>query len=159
MDEISINTPAAGRILMVEDSALDAELTMRALDKVGLAERIIWLRDGVEALAFFFDAEDKVRPPHLMPSFVLLDNKLPRVSGLEVLERLKKDERTRMVPVVMFTSSEEYRDLIRAYELGVNSYVVKPINYDEFNKTLEYLGQYWLFHNISPHTLDREKPR
>lgn len=138
-------------ILLVEDSAEDAELTLRALKKHNLANRIHHAKDGVEALDFLF-----ARGPHAdqstlrMLRVVLLDLKLPRVDGIEVLARMRADPRTKLVPVVVLTSSREDPDISRCYALGVNSYIVKPVAFEEFIKVVSSLGLYWLLLNQPP---------
>jgi len=138
-------------ILLVEDSAEDAELTLRALKKYNLANRIHHAKDGVEALDFLF-----ARGPHAdqttlrMLRVVLLDLKLPRVDGIEVLTRMRADPRTKLVPVVVLTSSREDPDISRCYALGVNSYIVKPVAFEEFIKVVSSLGLYWLLLNQPP---------
>ncbi|HEY6783696.1 MAG TPA: response regulator [Gemmatimonadales bacterium] len=138
-------------ILLVEDSAEDAELTLRALKKHNLANRIHHAKDGVEALDFLF-----ARGPHSdqttlrMLRVVLLDLKLPRVDGIEVLTRMRADPRTKLVPVVVLTSSREDPDISRCYALGVNSYIVKPVAFEEFIKVVSSLGLYWLLLNQPP---------
>jgi two-component system response regulator len=138
-------------ILMVEDNANDEELTLHALRKYRLANNIRVVRDGEEALEYIFctgryegrDIEDR---PHV----ILLDIKLPMVDGLEVLRRIKQDARTRTIPVVMLTSSREERDLVESYRLGVNSYIVKPVDFDQFKESARALGMYWLLLNKPP---------
>jgi CheY-like chemotaxis protein len=137
-------------ILLVEDSSADAELAMRALRKGGLANSITWVKDGAEALEFVFrDGAYAGRPDH-NPRLILLDLKLPKVDGLEVLKRIKADERTRMTPVVMVTSSAEGRDITESYKLGVNSYVVKPVEFEQFSETVAKAGFYWMLVNRTP---------
>ncbi|PEN05189.1 two-component system response regulator [Longimonas halophila] len=127
-------------ILLIEDQPYDAELTLRALRELGLDEDVMHLRDGAEALRYLFqDASDHGTPPKL----ILLDLKLPKVSGLEVLEALKSDERTHCIPVIALTSSQEQQDLTRCYDLGVNSYVVKPVDFEQFTETVQRIGRYW----------------
>jgi two-component system, response regulator len=132
----------AVEILVVEDDAADAELTLRAL-RGHVANRVHWARDGEEALAFLAAAKD-------LPRLVLLDLKMPKISGLEVLERLRADERTRHVPVVVLTSSREEPDIARAYGLGANSYIVKPVEFEGFAKAVTDAGLYWLVLNQAP---------
>ncbi len=135
----------AVEILIVEDNARDLELTMRALAKHRLGNHVVAVRDGVEALDFLFARgayADRVVTDG--PQVIFLDMKLPKVDGMEVLRQIKADERTRMIPVVMVTSSAQERDLAETYRLGVNSYVVKPIDFDAFVKTIADLGFYWL---------------
>jgi len=138
-------------ILLVEDNSFDAELTMHAFLKSKLANEVRLVRDGAEALDFLFcrgPFSDRRfdRPPHV----VLLDLKLPKVDGLQVLEQVKEDERTRSIPVIVLTSSKEETDLARSYKLGVNSYIQKPVNFDEFQKVVQQLGMYWLLLNSKP---------
>ena len=138
-------------IVIVEDNPNDAELIMRVLRKHGMADKCILLKDGVEALDLLFaQGAYAGRPARRAPKVVLLDLKLPEVDGIEVLRRLESDERTRKIPVVALTSSTEQRDLMAAYELGVNSYVTKPIKFDEFAKVVAELGMYWLMLNKPP---------
>lgn len=134
-------------ILLVEDNPNDVELTLRALKKHNLANRVQVVKDGAEALEFIFRTGKFAgeRPDQL--KLILLDLKLPKVSGLEVLQKLKSDERTRCIPVVVMTSSHEDRDIKECYKLGVNSYVVKPVEFDAFAKTVAELGFYWLLVN------------
>jgi two-component system response regulator len=133
-----------GPILLVEDNPDDIELTMRALEKNHIANEVIIAKDGVEAIACLFDQQ-----PALVPSVILLDLKLPRVSGIEVLRRIRGDHRTRLFPVVVLTSSREDRDLVESYALGANSYVRKPIHFGEFVEAVRQLGMYWLLLNES----------
>jgi two-component system response regulator len=138
-------------ILLVEDNPNDAELTLRALKKNNLANRVMHAKDGAEALEFLF-AEDVYagRSVEKTPKVILLDLKLPKVNGIEVLERIKGDERTKSIPVVVLTSSREESDLTRCYELGVNSYIVKPVEFENFVKAISDLGFYWLLLNQIP---------
>jgi two-component system response regulator len=138
-------------ILLVEDNPQDAELTIRALKKHNLANRLITVEDGAEALDFLlcrgkYATRDVGHPPKV----VLLDLKLPKVSGLEVLRALKQDEKTRAIPVVIVTSSREDPDIKTAYALGANSYVVKPVDFDAFAEAVSSLGLYWLLVNQPP---------
>ena len=130
-------------VLLVEDNASDAELTLRALQKRNLANRVVVARDGVEALEVLQRAE----PP---PKVVLLDLKLPKLNGLEVLRRLKSDERTKRIPVVVLTSSHEEPDVEESYRLGVNSYIVKPVDFESFASAVAEVGLYWLLLNRPP---------
>jgi CheY-like chemotaxis protein len=143
------NTPI--EILFVEDNPDDVELALHALEEYHVANRICVVRDGAEALDFMFArgayAERDVTDT---PKVVLLDLKLPRVDGLEVLKQLKADPRTQMVPVVMLTSSREERDLVESYRLGVNSYIVKPVDFEQFTKAARQLGLFWLLLNEPP---------
>lgn len=138
-------------ILLVEDNPHDAEMALRAFEKSHLANRVHHVGDGAEALEFLFStgpyAERKLEP---RPKLVLLDLKLPKVDGLEVLRKVKADERTRMVPVVVMTSSREDRDMVESYKLGVNSYIVKPVDFDKFVTAVGQLGLYWLLLNEVP---------
>ena len=131
-------------ILLVEDNNEDLELTLRALKQHRLANRIHVARDGAEALEFL------QKPGGQLPKVVLLDLKLPKVSGLEVLQAIRKDERTRALPVVVLTSSREEPDVRRCYDLGVNSYIVKPVDFDAFVKAVAEVGLYWLLLNQPP---------
>jgi CheY-like chemotaxis protein len=134
-------------ILLVEDNPNDAELTIRALKKENLANKLIHVKDGAEALEFIF-GEGKYSGNVLhRPRVILLDLKLPKVDGLEVLKRIKSDERTRTMSVVMMTSSREEKDIIDSYKLGVNSYVVKPVDFNDFQKAVKDLGLYWMITN------------
>lgn len=133
------------QILIVEDNPRDLELTLRALKKNNIANHISTVADGEEALEFLFATGRYAhRNAANVPQVVFLDLKLPKVNGLEVLRRVKSDERTKSIPVVVVTSSAEERDLVESYGLGVNSYVVKPIDFDGFVKTIVDLGFYWL---------------
>jgi two-component system response regulator len=138
-------------ILLVEDNPQDAELTIRALKKNNLANRLFTVEDGAEALDFLFcRGKYATRELSHSPKVVLLDLKLPKVSGLEVLRALKQDERTRAIPVVIVTSSREDPDIKTAYGLGANSYVVKPVDFDAFVEAVSSLGLYWLLVNQPP---------
>ena len=141
----------AVEILLVEDNPDDLELALRALQNANLANRIHVARDGVEALDFIFcQGVHAARQIEEVPKVVLLDLKLPRVDGLEVLQRLKADARTKSIPVVVLTSSKEQRDVVESYKLGVNSYIVKPVNFEGFSAAVEKLGMYWLLLNQAP---------
>ncbi|BBC24481.1 response regulator [Pseudanabaena sp. ABRG5-3] len=138
-------------ILLVEDNPNDAELAIRALRRSRISNQIQLLQDGAEALDFLFCRGDYAhRHINDQPKVILLDLKLPKVSGLEVLKQLKADQRTQMIPVVVLTSSSQDRDVIESYKLGVNSYIVKPVDFEQFNKSVEQLGFYWLLMNRSP---------
>ena len=138
-------------ILLVEDNPSDVELTVHVLKKHNLANRIKVVRDGEEALDFLFgNCPDGSPAKPNAPKVVLLDLKLPKVGGLEVLARIKSDPRTRTIPVVVLTSSQEDSDLMPAYELGVNSYIVKPVDFGQFTDTVRQLGLYWLLMNQQP---------
>ncbi len=136
-------------ILIVEDDPNDAELITRALKKHNLANKLVLLKDGAEALDFLFGQGSFAQMDDGKPRVILLDLKLPKVNGIEVLRKIKSEERTKKIPVVILTSSREDRDLKDAYDLGVNSYVTKPIQFDEFAKVVSDLGMYWLLLNKS----------
>lgn len=138
-------------ILLVEDSPDDAALTLRALKKNNIVNEVVVARDGVEALAYLFGTGNHVgRDLAVMPALVLLDLKLPKVDGLQVLQRLRADERTRLLPVVVLTSSREDVDLLRSYSLGASSFVRKPVDFIEFVEAIRNLGMYWLILNEPP---------
>ena len=137
-------------ILLVEDNPNDAELTMRTLRKGNLANHVSWVKDGAEALEFIFRNGAYAGRPDQNPRLILLDLKLPKVDGIEVLKRLKADDRTRAIPVVMVTSSAEGRDIVESYKLGVNSYVVKPVEFEQFSETVAKAGFYWMLVNKTP---------
>jgi CheY-like chemotaxis protein len=135
-------------ILIVEDNLHDAELTIRALKKQNLANNLIHLIDGALALDFIFGTgEFSTRNINKVPKVILLDLKMPKVDGLEVLGALKSDPRTKSIPVVILTSSSEDPDIKKAYALGANSYIVKPVDFDNFSKTVKELGMYWMVVN------------
>jgi CheY-like chemotaxis protein len=137
-------------ILLVEDSTADAEMTMRTLKRRGIANYVQWVRDGVEALDYLFCTGEHSHRANGYPKLVLLDLKMPRMDGLQVLERMKADVHTRSIPVVMMTSSREEGDLIASYRLGVNSFVVKPVDFGEFAETVAQVGMYWMIANEAP---------
>ena len=138
-------------ILLVEDNPHDLELALRALKKRHLANKVVVARDGAEALDFIFGTGSYAhRQIEKIPKLVLLDLKLPKVDGLEVLRRIKADERTKTIPVVVLTSSQEERDVVDSYRLGVNSYIVKPVDFDQFIDCVSELGLYWLVCNQPP---------
>jgi two-component system response regulator len=138
-------------ILLVEDNQDDLELAMHALRQEKLANSIFVVRDGEEALDFLFcRGPFSERTFDHPPKLVLLDLKLPKIDGLQVLQQLKSDPRTQSVPVVMLTSSKEERDLVESYKSGVNSFIQKPVDFDQFRKTVKSLGMYWLMVNQSP---------
>ena len=133
------------KILLVEDNVADAELAMRAFRKNNLANEIVHLEDGQEALDYLYD--EKNDPPRL----ILLDVKMPRVDGIEVLRKLKSDKVRKVIPVVMLTSSKEDRDIIESYNLGVNAYIVKPVDFSQFTEAIVQLGFFWMVLNQPPH--------
>ncbi len=137
-------------ILLVEDSPADAELALRALRRGKLANHISWIKNGAEALEFIFRTGAYAGRPDHNPKLILLDLKLPKVDGIEVLRRVKADERTRLIPVVMVTSSAEGRDVVESYKLGVNSYLVKPVGFEQFSETVAKAGLYWMLMNRTP---------
>jgi two-component system response regulator len=136
-------------ILLVEDNPDDEALTLRAFRKNNIKNEIVVARDGVEAVDYLFAAETHANGDLRVPQVILLDLKLPRMDGLEVLRRIRADERTKLVPVVVLTSSKEEQDLVESYRLGCNSYVRKPVNFDEFMEAARQLGMYWLLLNES----------
>ena len=137
-------------ILLVEDSKADAEMTRRTLKRRGIANNIEWVRDGVEALDYLFRTGSFTGRGNGHPKLVLLDLKMPRMDGLQVLERMKQDPSTRNIPVVMMTSSREEGDLVASYERGVNSFVVKPVDFADFAETVSQVGMYWMLANEAP---------
>ena len=146
-----MSDPNVVEILLVEDSAEDAELSLRALQKANLTNHIEVARDGAEALDFIFcEGAHAGRRIADTPKVILLDLKLPKVDGLEVLQRLKGDSRTQHIPVVVLTSSKEQSDVVKSYRLGVNSYIVKPVNFESFAAAVQQLGMYWLLLNQPP---------
>jgi len=147
---------ATGTILLVEDNPHDEALTLRALGKKQLANTIVVVRDGAEALSYLFCTDNYAdRSPADLPSVILLDLKLPKVGGLEVLRRVRADERTQQIPVVVLTSSDEQRDVIESYREGANSYVRKPVEFERFVEAVQQVGHYWLLVNEPPHTGDK----
>jgi two-component system response regulator len=140
-----------GTILLVEDNPRDEELTLLAFEDSHIANEVVVARDGVEALDYLFGTGTyHGRAVEDLPSVVLLDLKLPKVGGLEVLERIRGDERTALLPVTVLTSSDEERDMIRSYQLGVNSYIQKPVDFDQFIQATKTLGLYWVVLNQVP---------
>ena len=143
--------PEQVEILLAEDNPEDAEMTLRALRRNNLANKLHWVKDGAEALDYLFctgeyAGRDASRPPKL----VLLDIKMPKVDGIEVLRRLKANAATHSIPVVVMTSSDEERDVFESYRLGVNSYIVKPLQFDAFIETVAKIGMYWVLTNRVP---------
>lgn len=138
-------------ILLAEDNPRDAEMTLRSLKKHNLANNVHWAKDGAEALDFLFcEGAYAGRAPNHSLKLVLLDIKMPKVDGVEVLRRLKGDERTKLTPVVIMTSSNEERDVIESYRLGVNSYIVKPVEFTSFIEVVAKIGLYWVLANRPP---------
>jgi two-component system, response regulator len=140
-------------IILVEDNPADEELTLMSLKERNLANKVHVLRDGAEALTYIMDNVDcrPGRTDEQRPKVILLDLKLPKVDGLEVLRRIRSDERTKSVPVVILTSSNEERDRIEGYKLGANSYVVKPVDFDDFARAVSEIGCYWVLMNELPY--------
>jgi CheY-like chemotaxis protein len=139
-----------GRILMVEDDPKDVELTLTALEEYNLVNEVVVARDGQEALDYLYCRGQFSARSRDNPAVILLDLKLPKVDGLEVLNRIKSDERLKMIPVVVLTSSREERDMMRSYQLGVNAYVVKPVDFHEFVNAVRELGVFWAVINQPP---------
>ncbi len=141
-------------ILLVEDDENQVLLAMRALRKHGIVkevDEVVVAGDGEEALDYIFGTGSYAgRDTDVMPEFVLLDVKLPKMDGLQVLERLRDDERTELLPVILFSSSKEHEDVVAGYRLGANSYVAKPANFEKFSEAMQYLGWYWLSFNETP---------
>lgn len=138
-------------ILLVEDNPNDAELTLMALNENNLSNHIVWLKNGKEALDFLFgNGSYSDRNTKNQPKIILLDLKMPKVGGLEVLKKIRSDERTRKIPVAVLTSSKEEKDIIESYHLGVNSYIVKPVDFDKFIESVKEIGFYWLLINQPP---------
>jgi two-component system response regulator len=141
-------------ILLVEDNQDDEELTIRTLKKNNILNDIVVAHDGIEALDYLFGTgKFKDRDMNVMPVIIMLDIKLPKISGLEVLKRIRSDKKTKLLPVVILTSSDEERDLIESYKLGANSYVRKPVNFSQFQKAVQQLALYWLLLNSAPPNL------
>jgi two-component system response regulator len=138
-------------ILLVEDNPQEVDLTLRALRKNSIGDRVVVARDGVEALDFLFCTNSYAdRDPLDLPNLILLDIKIPKLDGLEVLRRIRADERTHMLPVVILTSSNEQKDLIEGYKGGANSYIRKPVEFNQFEDYVKQLGRYWLTINEAP---------
>jgi CheY-like chemotaxis protein len=139
-----------GRILMVEDDPKDVELTLTALEEFNLANEVIVTRDGAQALDYLYCRGEYATRSGDNPAVMLLDLKLPKVDGLEVLKQIKSDERLQMIPVVVLTSSKEEKDMVASYKLGVNAYVVKPVDFHEFVNAIKELGVFWAVINEPP---------
>jgi CheY-like chemotaxis protein len=139
-----------GRILMVEDDPKDVELTLTALEEYNLANEVIVAHDGVEALDYLYCRGQFTDRPAENPAVILLDLKLPNINGLEVLQQVKSDEKLKLIPVVVLTSSKEEKDMVASYKLGVNAYVVKPVDFHEFVNAIKELGAFWAVINEPP---------
>ncbi|WP_422360521.1 response regulator [Reichenbachiella sp.] len=140
-------------IVLVEDNPNDAEITIRSLKKHHLANKLLWLKDGVEALDYLFGRNQYAdRNVNNLPRVIFLDLKLPKVDGTEVLEEIRKNEITKKIPVVVLTSSKEEQDVMKTYDLGVNSYIVKPVEFENFAKAIAEVGFYWLITNTTPNS-------
>lgn len=150
--------PEQAEILLVEDDLNDVELATHALRSEKLGNRIRIARDGEEALELLFGKGSSPGSPPYLPQLILLDLKLPKVDGLQVLERIKRDPRTKAIPVVILTSSREERDLINGYQLGVNSYIQKPVDFEQFRHIVKQLGLYWLVVNEPPPVAANSEP-
>jgi CheY-like chemotaxis protein len=138
------------RILLVEDDPRDVELTLTALGEYNLANEVVVTRDGEKALDYLYSRGEFTTRSHDNPAVMLLDLKLPKIDGLEVLQQIKSDERLKLIPVVVLTSSHEEKDMIRSYQLGVNAYVVKPVDFHEFVNAIKELGVFWAVINEPP---------
>jgi len=141
---------AIGRILLVEDDPNDVELTLTALEEYHLANEVVVTRDGAEALDYLYRRGAHANRFNGSPAVLLLDLKLPKVDGLEVLQQIKGDEKLKLIPVVVLTSSREEQDVVESYRFGVNSYIVKPVNFDNFSEAVALAGHYWLLVNQEP---------
>jgi CheY-like chemotaxis protein len=145
------------RILLAEDNQNDVELTLSALEEYNLANEVVVVRDGVEVLDYLFQRGQFANHPNGIPAVVLLDLKMPRMDGLEALRQLREEPRFKRVPVVMITSSREEQDLVRSYELGVNAYVVKPVDFQKFVECIKQIGFFWALINEPPPSKRGEK--
>jgi CheY-like chemotaxis protein len=146
-----------GRILLVEDDPKDVELTLTALDEYNLANEVVVAADGEQALDYLYYRGNFMRRTRENPAVVLLDLKLPKVDGLEVLKQIKSDEKLRLIPVVVLTSSREEKDMVATYKLGVNAYVVKPVDFHEFVNAIKELGIFWAVVNEPPPGTSRKR--
>jgi CheY-like chemotaxis protein len=147
-----------GRILVVEDDPRDVKLTLRALDEYKLANEVVVVRDGEEALDYLYCREQFASRPQENPAVILLDLKLPKVNGLEVLQHIRSDDGLKMIPVVVLTSSHEEKDMVTSYKLGVNAYVVKPVDFHEFVNAVKELGMFWAVINQPPPGSAKKRP-
>jgi CheY-like chemotaxis protein len=145
------------RILLVEDSSQDVELTLAALDEYNLANEVVVARDGVEALDYLHQRGKFAGHSNGLPAVMLLDLKMPRMDGLEVLRQMRSDPRLKLVPVVMLTSSREEFDLLKSYELGTNAYVVKPVDFQKFVECIKQIGFFWALVNEPPPLIKKER--
>jgi two-component system response regulator len=145
--------PALKRLLLVEDSARDAELILEALELARLANEVVHLRDGEQALEYLFRRGEYANRTDPQPALVLLDLKMPKVDGMEVLRQMKADDALKVIPIVMMTSSREEQDLARSYQLGVNAYVVKPLQFNDFVEAVKQVGAFWAILNETPATV------
>jgi len=137
-------------ILYAEDNPADAELTLRTLKAKLIANNIVWVKDGAEVLDFLYCRDSYAGRTNDMPKLILLDLKMPKMDGIDVLKALKSDEHMKTIPVVIMTSSSEETDLVRSYQFGVNSFVVKPVDFDKFSDMVEEIGLYWMISNKTP---------
>jgi CheY-like chemotaxis protein len=137
-------------ILLVEDNPSDAELALHSLKKNNLANNLVWVKDGEAALDFLFHRGEYAGRPNQLPKVVLLDLRLPKIDGIEVLRQIRGDAKTKKIPVVILTSSKEEQDVTNSYDLGINSYVAKPVAFEDFAKVVANLGMYWVLVNHAP---------
>ncbi len=146
-----MHTNKSDELLLIEDNSTDAELTIRVLKKAGLTNNITWLKDGAEALDYILRMGEYSDRSNLHdPAVILLDLKLPKIDGIEVLAKIKADENTKCIPVVVFSSSNEEKDIAGSYRSGANSYIVKPVDFDLFSETVRQVGTYWMQLNTPP---------
>lgn len=138
------------RILLVDDSPRDVEMALDALEQYNLGNEVVTLRDGAEALDYLFRRGEFAGRDHAVPAVILLDLKMPKVDGLEVLRQVKADDKLKVIPVVMMTSSREDQDIVKSYKLGVNAYIVKPLNFHEFVEAIKVVGAFWVVLNEPP---------
>lgn len=139
-------------VILVEDNPFDAELTIRSFKKHNMANNLVWLKDGAEALEYVFGTGKYAGKSEGIPKIMLLDLRLPKVDGLQVLKKIKSEKKVSGMPVIIITSSKEDRDMVESYRLGVNSFVSKPVEFDEFSNMVSQLGLYWLHVNKMPHS-------